>query len=123
MTFRAEVDDGDVRRLKRETAQAAERSVAVSAPGAAGGLALHTRAVVPRRTGRLASSITVRPVPDGAEVRMGDGIPYAGWIEYGGTRGRPYVAKGRYLGSGMTAADALFGRLTDAAMTAFARGV
>jgi hypothetical protein len=30
-------------------------------------------------------------------VGIGDGIAYAGWIEFGGTRGRPYFPEGRYL--------------------------
>lgn len=48
---------------------------------------------VPRRSGRLASSVTAE---DNLLV-MGAGVPYAGWIEYGGSRGRPYVAQGRYV--------------------------
>ena len=28
---------------------------------------------------------------------LGEGVPYAGWIEFGGSRGRPFVAQGRYL--------------------------
>ncbi len=28
---------------------------------------------------------------------MGAGVPYAGWIEYGGSRGRAYAAQGRYV--------------------------
>jgi hypothetical protein len=28
---------------------------------------------------------------------MGAGVPYAGWIEFGGGHGRPYIATGRYL--------------------------
>jgi phage gpG-like protein len=53
---------------------------------------------VPRRTGALASSVSVSLVDDGAEVSIGsESVPYAGWIEFGGTRGRPYVSGGRYL--------------------------
>jgi hypothetical protein len=54
--------------------------------------------VVPRVTGRLAASITAEPFSGGSLVGIGDtGTPYAGWIEFGGTRGRPYVPEGRYL--------------------------
>jgi hypothetical protein len=28
---------------------------------------------------------------------MGQGVPYAGWIEFGGSRGRPMVKRGRYV--------------------------
>ena len=56
-------------------------------------------AAVPRVTGRLAASVTsdrLRGV--GALAGMGDDVtPYAGWIEYGGTRGREYIPGGRYL--------------------------
>jgi hypothetical protein len=55
-------------------------------------------ATVPRVTGRLAASVTADPYADGSMVGIGDErTPYAGWIEFGGTRGRPYVPEGRYL--------------------------
>lgn len=31
--------------------------------------------------------------------------PYAGWIEYGGTRGRPYDSAGRYMGAATEDSD------------------
>ena len=31
------------------------------------------------------------------QVTMGAGLPYAGWIEFGGGRGHPYRPRGRYL--------------------------
>jgi len=52
---------------------------------------------VPRRSGRLASSVRGEATPRGAAVVMGAGVPYAGWIEYGGGHGRAYIASGRYL--------------------------
>jgi phage gpG-like protein len=55
------------------------------------------RGRVPRRTGTLAGSVEAEPTDKGARVAMGAGVPYAGWIEFGGTRGRPYIASGRYL--------------------------
>src|SRR5262245_50903992 len=55
------------------------------------------RSRVPRRSGRLAGSVVSDQADEGALVGMGDGVPYAGWIEFGGTRGRPYVPTGRYL--------------------------
>ena len=51
---------------------------------------------VPRRTGALAGSVNARPVARGASVSMGDGIPYAQYVEYGG-RGHPRSASGNYL--------------------------
>lgn len=56
------------------------------------------RGRVPRRSGRLAASVRADQLDDGASVGMGgSGVPYAGWIEFGGTRGRPYMPGGRYL--------------------------
>jgi phage gpG-like protein len=55
------------------------------------------RGRVPRETGRLAGSVTSFREGERAIVGMGDGVPYAGWIEFGGTRGRPYLPQGRYL--------------------------
>jgi phage gpG-like protein len=53
---------------------------------------------VPRRTGALAASVVGLEQRGQALVGMGgSGVPYAGWIEFGGTRGRPYVPSGRYL--------------------------
>jgi len=56
------------------------------------------RARVPRRSGRLAASVrSQRGEPGRGSVTMGAGLPYARWIEYGGGRGRPYRARGRYV--------------------------
>lgn len=56
--------------------------------------ASEVRASVPRRSGALAGSVVAHE----ATVGIGDGgLPYAGWIEFGGTRNRPYVPRGRYL--------------------------
>lgn len=50
----------------------------------------------PVLTGRLAASATADGIDKGASVGIGGpGVPYAGWIEFGGTRGRPYVPEGR----------------------------
>jgi hypothetical protein len=61
-------------------------------------LADRVRAGVPVVSGQLAGSVVqVRDDADAIGVEMGEGLEYAGWIEFGGTRGRPYVAEGRYL--------------------------
>lgn len=60
---------------------------------------------VPVDTGALRSSIRARSTQSEGRVVMGRArVPYAGWIEFGGTiapRGapvlRPYVKEGRYL--------------------------
>ena len=67
--------------------------------------ASQARGAVPRLTGRLAGSITTSSTEGKAVLSMGEGLPYAGWIEYGGTRGRPYVEEGRYLYPAAQAAE------------------
>ena len=55
---------------------------------------------VPHRSGRLAGSVQsdLDRTRNAATVGMGEGVPYAGWIEFGGGgTSRPYVAEGRYL--------------------------
>ena len=54
----------------------------------------------PVLTGTLASSVSIVDVPGedaGVGVSIGDGLDYAGWIEFGGSRGRPAIPDGRYL--------------------------
>jgi len=56
------------------------------------------QAAVPRVKGWLAASVNVAPIENRFDVSIGDDrTPYAGWIEFGGTRGRPYMPEGRYL--------------------------
>jgi len=49
------------------------------------------RGSVPRLTGALAGTVTA----EGSEALFGGDLPYAGWVEFGGTRGRPYLPEGR----------------------------
>jgi hypothetical protein len=67
----------------------------------------------PVLTGRLAASAGAQPASHGASVTLGDGVPYAGWIEFGGTRGRPYVPMGRTVYPTAEAAAPLFKRAGD----------
>ena len=77
-------------------------------------VAASARMRVPRLSGTLAASVAVGEADEGAQVGIGEGVPYAGWIEFGGTRGRPYVAAGRYLYPTALAAEPL---LVAAALT------
>jgi hypothetical protein len=68
-----------------------------------------------RTTGRLQRNVRVSATRTGAAVRMGSkAVPYAGWVEFGGTRraphesSRPYIPTGRYL---FPAAYALAGKV------------
>jgi hypothetical protein len=103
MTDRVEIDtSGLMRMIGRMRARVdpiGRKACADTAEQVAG----TTRGAVPVRSGRLAGSVRVAQEPAGARVEMG--APYAGWIEYGGTRGRPYVAAGRYLGPASKDAD------------------
>lgn len=67
-------------------------------------IAAAARATVPHDSGTLQGDIRVTASRTGAAVRMGrKTVPYAGWIEFGGTRHSPhdssrdFVADGRYL--------------------------
>jgi hypothetical protein len=52
---------------------------------------------VPRVSGRMAASLAAVDTPGGAAAGYDGSAPWAGWVEYGGSRGRPYVSGGRYL--------------------------
>lgn len=86
----------ELRRAMARFPDAVDRGMDPVRQRAAEATANRARASVPRRSGALAGSI------DAAEgtASMGAGLAYGGWIEYGGSRGRPYVAEGRYLGAG-----------------------
>ena len=80
-------------------------------------VAQDARARMPTRTGAMRGSVTIQAQGDGAQVREGGGgVPYMGWMEYGGNRRkrrarvrrvasyggtghleRAYAAEGRYL--------------------------
>jgi hypothetical protein len=73
------------------------------------------RGVLPSVSGDLAGTVRVTGGRTGAAVREGRAkVPYAGWIDFGGTRKRPHPATrpfikvGRYLypSAGPLAADA-----------------
>jgi hypothetical protein len=52
---------------------------------------------VPVVSGALASSVEASDEDEGAGVTLGEGLAYAGWVEFGGSRGRPLVPEGRFL--------------------------
>lgn len=61
-------------------------------------VASQVRGKVPVVSGALAASVEVLDSA-GSEtgVGIGGGLAYAGWIEFGGSRGRPLIPEGRYL--------------------------
>lgn len=106
----ADVNAADVDRLLGRVARAMPRAGADAGLATARDVAVRARGNLPRRSGRLAGSVRVDPTPDGASLVVA--APYAAWIEYGGSRGRPYVPEGRYV------APAADGAETDMARTA-----
>ena len=87
--------------LVRDSSDLATRIEHSSGPAMERGAKLaaeRVRGSVPVLTGRLVGSVVTGSTHDGhAYMGMGEGLPYAGWIEYGGTRGRPYIDTGRYV--------------------------
>jgi len=77
------------REVERETADATARSAAK--------IRAATASEQPVLSGRLRSSVKVDQVRGGHTVTLGAGLPYAPWIEFGGSRGRPFVSGGRTL--------------------------
>jgi hypothetical protein len=57
------------------------RKVTPAAAGTANTVAGRLRSALPRRTGRLQSSVSVTALHDGAEVHYGAGVPYASYID------------------------------------------
>jgi hypothetical protein len=59
---------------------------------------------VPVVSGRMQASVESLPQEDnasgygGIQIGMGEEqLPYVGWVEFGGSRGRPLVPEGRYV--------------------------
>ena len=58
--------------------------------------ASRVRGGVPAVSGAMRGSVGVEPGPPVGVGYLG-GVPYAGWVDFGGGHGRPYLAGGRYL--------------------------
>jgi hypothetical protein len=85
----------------RDMARWAEQlgpAVVADAQSLANTIASQVQDKVPVLTGTLAASVeTVETEATEFGVSIGDDVPYAGWIEFGGSRGRDLVPEGRYL--------------------------
>jgi hypothetical protein len=71
----------------------------------------------PVLTGALAGSVELLPpeVDSFFGLALGREIVYAGWIEFGGSRGRPYVPDGRTVWPTVLEAESQYDRLVEAA--------
>jgi|SRR5215471_9210834 len=70
------------------------------------------QAQVPVESGTMRGSLTTLVVEGGASVAYDGSARYAGWVEFGGTRGRAYVGSGRWLfPTGQRAANAFVAAL------------
>ena len=101
--------------LAEGSADLAKRIGENAGPGmqsAADRAAERVRGSVPVDSGALMGSVTTGTDGDTSYLGMGEGLEYAGWIEFGGTRGRPYVDQGRYV---YPAAQAVTPQAVDAA--------
>ncbi len=78
------------------------------------------RSRMPKVSGALAASVMASS--DNRGVSVDADTPYAGWIEFGGTRGRPYVDSGRYLTPVVTRAASRFGRAINTSLTKTTKG-
>lgn len=121
---KAQVKVGGFRELAAGSEDLFQRIIDAIVPrfmGVAEDVAGQTQTAVPVVTGALAASLTAKPVKrktaKGAKTAMGKAsVPYAGWIEFGGTRGREYVPEGRYLfPAAMEARDRVAQEADDAA--------
>jgi len=92
----------DIRRMSDDQAGPLYAAIKAAGRAAADPVAARASSSVARDTGALAGSIRVSATRTGAAVRMGRAtVPYAGWVEFGGTRPdgseRTYMPAGRYL--------------------------
>jgi HK97 gp10 family phage protein len=99
----------DIKRLTTDEASPLFEAMKAAGRKAAGPVADRARGTIPVDTGtdhdgRLRDDVRVTATRTGAAVRMGrKTIPYAGWVEFGGSRKKPhtssrtFVKTGRYL--------------------------
>jgi len=120
MPARVEIDTRGIVHLAAKVTAAAVVANRIAAMTAAHGLALRVRTIVPKRTGRLAGSISVAQQSNGALFTMGnDAVPYARWVEYGGkgSSARPYKRGGRYVGPARKAIGPVYEAAANEAMS------
>lgn len=96
----------DINRLTTDISGPLYKALSAAGKRAVEPVAVRARSSVPHVSGDLAGTIRSGGTRTGGNVRMGKAaIPYAGFVEFGGTRpqgptdraARPFIPTGRYL--------------------------
>lgn len=92
----------DLKTLSTDVTGPLYKEIRAAGKAAVEPVAALTRDRLPHATGTLAGTVRSSGTKTGGAVRVGSAArPYAGWIEFGGSRpdgsSRPYIATGRYL--------------------------
>ncbi len=92
----------DLNRMADDVSSPVYAAIKDAGRHAAEPVAAATRGTLPHESNRLSSDVRVSGTKTGAAVRMGRvSLPYAGWIEFGGSRpdgsARQFVRDGRFL--------------------------
>ena len=92
----------DINRMADDQKSALYTAIKAAGKTAAEPVAARARGDLPHDSGTLTGTVRTSGTKTGAAVRVGRStVPYAGWVEFGGTRpdgsSREYVAAGRYL--------------------------
>lgn len=112
-TEHVQIDDSDLMQACVRLPGLCTNSSARAALDVATDRAQRLRHALPKRSGRLASSVLVDRDTDSAAISFGAGVPYAGWIDHGGGHGREYVSGGRYTGPSLDGAERDFQQATE----------
>lgn len=117
----------DLNKLATDVSSPLFKAISAAGKSAVEPVAAATRSRIPSRSGRLAGSVRTSGTRTGGAVRMGSkAVPYAGWMDFGGSRPdgsqREYLQGGRYLfPSAQTLAGVAATHYTAALNSVFAR--
>ncbi len=94
----------DINKLADDESSALYRAIKAAGKAAVEPVAARARAAFPNDSGTLSGDVRTSGTKTGGTVRVGRvKVPYAGWVEFGGTRHTPhestraFVPTGRYL--------------------------
>ena len=97
----------DINKLADDTKGPLFKAIVAAGKTAAEPVAAATRSALPRSdrqtddAGLLAGSVRSSGTRTGASVRMGSKtVPWAGWVEFGGTRHKPFVSSREFVKDG-----------------------